>query len=427
MRASTRWGAALALAALLAFAGLGLARAVGTGAVPTEQQRVDAVSATLRCPTCQGLSIKDSPSVLAEGSRRIVEDQVREGRSDDEIRQYFVDRYGEYVLLSPDTGGAGLLVWLLPGLAVVGSGVLAVRWLRARRDVLPAAVGPASSTYDETDDETDGDALLALQAFAGGALLPDDSPAGESLREALTVRLALAEDDVVDRHALSRADLRLGAAYRRYRARQRRPGAAPATSAPLPRRTVTALTVALLVLASGTALALGVRSRGVTDLPTGDLPGGVPAAAQGLAVDGVPALPGVRPSGVPGLSALLAATRDRPDDPGVWIALGRAHETGHEPAKAVAAYDRALALRPADDVSLLRAGVLVSNGSAREALPEVARLAARYPDDADAVLLLGLTQEELGSSAAEATLRRYLQLAPDGSAAPGVRDLLARR
>src|SRR3546814_1328391 len=54
---------------------------------PPLQERVAAVSATIRCPTCQGLSIQDSPSVLATGSRQIVEQQLREGRTPDEVRQ----------------------------------------------------------------------------------------------------------------------------------------------------------------------------------------------------------------------------------------------------------------------------------------------------------------------------------------------------
>ena len=75
-----RVAAALLLAAALVVAGLGLTQAASFDPSPTLQERVDAVAATLRCPTCQGLSIKDSPSVLADGSRQIVEQQLREGR-----------------------------------------------------------------------------------------------------------------------------------------------------------------------------------------------------------------------------------------------------------------------------------------------------------------------------------------------------------
>lgn len=407
MKTVGRAGATAVVLALVAFAGLGVVRAVGSGDATTVQERVDAVSATIRCPTCQGLSIKDSPSILADGSRKIVAEQVGQGRTPDQIRQYFVERYGAFVLLSPDTGGPGLLVWLLPVLAVSVGGLWAWRWLRREPPGRPLPVTPAGAESG-TDDETDGDALVALQAFRSGQLDPGDSAAGEALREALLVRIAAAEDDSVDAGAIRRADSRLGASYRRYRTRESRARARVVPARGLPRRAVTGLTVALLLLATGTALAVGVRIRGATDLATGDLPGGVPVARA-----------------APGLAPLLSATRSRPDDPDTWVALGRAYDGAAQVGAAVAAYDRALRLRPeADDVALLRAGVLVRAGSAREALPTLERLGARYPEDPDTVLLLGLAQDKIGLPAATQTLRRFLAVAPDAPAAPAVRRLL---
>ncbi|MBW3640440.1 MAG: cytochrome c-type biogenesis protein CcmH [Actinobacteria bacterium] len=400
---------------LLVFAGLGLVRGAGPDAAPTSRAQVDAVAATIRCPTCQGLSVKDSPSVLADGSRQIIEEQVAQGRSADQIRQYFVDRYGEYILLSPDPAGPGAAVWVLPAVVLAGAGALVLRWQRRGRAGRLALVGPGAGVAEAAgvDDATDGDALLAAQAFRTGTLDPDDSPAGEALREALVVRLAAETDELPDRAALHRADLRLGAAYRRY-TRRRAPAATPRTgrAGALPRRAVTALVAVLVVASAGTALAMAVRTRGAGDLPTGDLPGGSPAAAAAPAA--------------PGLAELTAAARERPDDPDAWLALGRALDAGARFGPALAAYDRALQLRPqADDVAVLRAGVLVRAGSPTEALPVLEQLAGRYPDDPDTVLLLGIAQHKTGAPAAPATLRRYLELAPYSSAAAGVRDLLA--
>ncbi|MDQ3503145.1 MAG: cytochrome c-type biogenesis protein CcmH, partial [Actinomycetota bacterium] len=118
---------------LLVFAGLGLVRGAGPDAAPTSRAQVDAVAATIRCPTCQGLSVKDSPSVLADGSRQIIEEQVAQGRSADQIRQYFVDRYGDYILLSPDPAGPGVAVWVLPAVVLAGAGALVLRWQRRGR------------------------------------------------------------------------------------------------------------------------------------------------------------------------------------------------------------------------------------------------------------------------------------------------------
>lgn len=384
-----RRAAAALLAVAVAVAGLGLARASSPDRSGTLQERVDAVGATIRCPTCQGLSIKDSPSVLADGSRQIVEQQLREGRTADEVRQYFVDRYGPSAVLSPDPAGAGLLAWLLPAAAVPLGGWLG--WRRLRR--------PSRSPAPVAANE---DALAALAGFRSGALRPDGSPAGEALREALLVRAA-AEEDAVGAEARARADERLATAYRRYGHRVagvRRPGRA------LPRRTLTALTVLGLLAGTGAALAMGVRERGAGDLPTGDLPGAT----------------------APGLSQLITTTRERPQDPQAWTVLGLAYDAAGELARAERSYDRALALQPeADDVRLLRAAVLVRGGSAGEALPVLTELAERHPDDPDTLLALGNAQDVLGRPEAEATLRRFLELAPEGPAAALVRERLADR
>lgn len=381
-------GALLLVAAAVAL--LGLTRASSPESAPTLQERVAAVSATIRCPTCQGLSIQDSPSVLATGSRQIVEQQLREGRTPDEVRQYFVDRYGSSALLSPQPDGAGLLAWLLPAAALPLGAWWG--WRRLRRPVSEPTIGEAHA-----------DAAAALRDYRAGSLQPDASPAGEALREALLVRVAC-EQDGLEEDARARADARLIAAVRRY---DRRATEHRQQGRTLPRRTITALTVLGLIVGTGAALAVGVRARGVGDLPTGDLPGSAAA---------------------PGLSQLVATTRDRPRDPQAWVALGRAYDAAGDLAEAVAAYDRALALQPgADDVQLLRAAVLVRGGSVGEALPVLVELAARHPDDPDTLLVLGNVQDILNRPEAEVTLRRFLELAPDAPAAAAVRERLAQR
>lgn len=387
MRRRIAVSALLVLAAAVAL--LGLARASSPQQAPTLEERVAAVSATIRCPTCQGLSIQDSPSVLATGSRQIVEQQLREGRTPNEVRQYFVDRYGSSALLSPEPDGPGLLAWVLPAIALpVAAGW---GWRRLRRPTgAPRSV------------DTNVAAAAALRDYQAGSLQPDASPAGEALQEALLVRVAC-EQDELDEDARARADARLATAVRRY---DRRASEKPPQGRTLPRRAITALTVLGLVVGTGAALAVGVRARGAGDLPTGDLPGSAAA---------------------PGLSQLVATTRDRPLDPQAWVALGRAYDAAGELAEALASYDQALALQPeADDVQLLRAAVLVRGGSVGEALPVLAELAARHPDDPDTLLVLGNAQDILDRPEADVTLRRFLELAPNAPAAAVVRERLAQ-
>lgn len=391
-------GALLVVAAVVAL--LGLVRAASPDPTPTMPERVAAVSATIRCPTCQGLSIQDSPSILATGSRQIVEQQLRAGRTPDQVRQYFVDRYGTSALLSPQSDGPGLLAWLLPAAALPAAGWWG--WRRLRR--------PGSGLVAEAQPEADA----ALARSRDGSLQPDASPAGEHLREALRVRLALDADGIDDAPARLAADRRLVAAVRRYDVRSSPQEAGPeavlvAARRTLPRRAVTAVTVAAVLGAAGTALAVGVRDRGAGDLPTGDLPG---AAAQQAA---------------PGLRELLAATQRRPDDPQAWTALGQAYDAAQQFGPALEAYDRSLALRPADDVViLLRASLLVRAGSPTEVLPVLDALAQRRPDDPQVLLVRGLAQQAVGAPEAAATLGRFLQLNPEAPQAAMVRSLLGQ-
>jgi cytochrome c-type biogenesis protein CcmH len=99
---------------------------------PALEARAIALSDELRCPVCQGLSIHDSPSPLAQDMKNLIRTQVASGATDEEVRQYFVSKYGEWVLLEPTASGFNLLVYVLPFLALLGGAALIVvavrRW-----------------------------------------------------------------------------------------------------------------------------------------------------------------------------------------------------------------------------------------------------------------------------------------------------------
>lgn len=97
--------------------------------------RVEAIAARLRCPVCQSVSVAESPSDTARAMRDIITEQVSEGRSDEEIIAFFVDRYGEWIVLAPPPRGGTLLLWLLPPAALVVGLVVAAG--RRRRIRLP--------------------------------------------------------------------------------------------------------------------------------------------------------------------------------------------------------------------------------------------------------------------------------------------------
>ncbi|MBK8249780.1 MAG: cytochrome c-type biogenesis protein CcmH [Gemmatimonadetes bacterium] len=101
------------------------------GADSALERRTREVAAALRCPVCQGLSIADSPSDLALEMKGLVREQLAAGKSPEEIRAYFIDKYGEWVLLEPKAEGLNLLVYVLPVALVVGGGLFVVRYVRA--------------------------------------------------------------------------------------------------------------------------------------------------------------------------------------------------------------------------------------------------------------------------------------------------------
>lgn len=109
-------------------------RAAATSADTALEARTSAVAATLRCPVCQGESIQESPSALAQQMRALVREKLQAGESPDEVKAYFVSRYGEWILLEPKMTGLNVVLYALPVILVVGGlGLVAFlvrRWTR---------------------------------------------------------------------------------------------------------------------------------------------------------------------------------------------------------------------------------------------------------------------------------------------------------
>jgi cytochrome c-type biogenesis protein CcmH len=107
------------------------------------EARTTALASRLRCPVCQGESIQDSPSELAQQMRAVVRDQLRAGRTPDEIEAYFVSKYGEWILLEPKMTGFNVLLYAFPVLLVAGGLALIVvlvrRWSAPQAPAAPSA------------------------------------------------------------------------------------------------------------------------------------------------------------------------------------------------------------------------------------------------------------------------------------------------
>lgn len=146
----------IAAVALLAAAGVMAALAFAPRSAATDAERVQSLSAQLRCPDCQSLSVAESRTQAAAGIRAEVARQVADGRSDDQIRSFFVASYGEWILLAPPDP----LVWWLPVAGLLaGLGVL-VAWFRAGRRRSP--VSPVTATIGEAERRRIREELEAL-------------------------------------------------------------------------------------------------------------------------------------------------------------------------------------------------------------------------------------------------------------------------
>ena len=135
-----RWLLPLMLAVMLP---LGPALAVSDPADqlpnPAQEERARIIGRELRCMVCQNQSIEDSDADLARDLRRIVREQVSQGKSDNAVVTFVHERYGDFVLLKPPLKPETALLWGMPVIALLG-GVLLIRGMRRRQAV--AAVPP---------------------------------------------------------------------------------------------------------------------------------------------------------------------------------------------------------------------------------------------------------------------------------------------
>jgi cytochrome c-type biogenesis protein CcmH len=111
---------------------LALGATVAASAVPATETQVDVIARELRCVVCQNQSVADSPSEMARQMRTVISERLAAGESPEQVKAYFVSRYGEWVLLSPPTRGFPILAWAVPFGALAGGlmGALLVlrRW-----------------------------------------------------------------------------------------------------------------------------------------------------------------------------------------------------------------------------------------------------------------------------------------------------------
>ena len=122
---------------------------------PAEEQRFHALAAELRCVMCQNQSLADSNAQIAHDLRAEVLALMREGRSDAEVKQFLVRRYGEFVLYRPQVEAGTWLLWFGPLLLFLGGGVLVWRIVRGRARVASSDADPAAADASSAEQPQD--------------------------------------------------------------------------------------------------------------------------------------------------------------------------------------------------------------------------------------------------------------------------------
>lgn len=123
------------------------------------EQQTEQVAGELRCPTCQGLSVFDSPAPMAVNMKHQVRDLLAAGYTGEQITRYFEASYGEFVRLKPTMSGMNWIVWLAP-IAMLGIGIWAVMSFLRRSKKSQRAPEAAPHAAPEVETELDDPELL---------------------------------------------------------------------------------------------------------------------------------------------------------------------------------------------------------------------------------------------------------------------------
>lgn len=132
---------------------------------PAQEARARALSRELRCMVCQNQSIDDSDAPLARDLRLLVREQIAAGKNDQQVMDFLVARYGEFVLLKPRVEGHTLILWLVSPLLLIGGG--AALWLYNRRRNRTADQQPFGNAELTPDEKARLDRLMSADSSEG--------------------------------------------------------------------------------------------------------------------------------------------------------------------------------------------------------------------------------------------------------------------
>jgi len=105
---------------------------------PEQEQRYNDLTFELRCLVCQNQNLADSDAPLAQDLRREIWEMMHAGKTNDEIKSYLVERYGDFVLYRPPMQGNTLALWIIPAALLFGGAIIVALTVRNRNRKLAA-------------------------------------------------------------------------------------------------------------------------------------------------------------------------------------------------------------------------------------------------------------------------------------------------
>jgi cytochrome c-type biogenesis protein CcmH len=117
---------------------------------PRLEARAEALMREIRCVVCENEPVSQSTADIAVDMRRVIRKQVEQGSTDAEVRTFFSEKYGQFVLFRPPTDGLGLLLWGFPFLLLLGAGsAIALRLFKSRRRDLKPLPDDGTGVLDD--------------------------------------------------------------------------------------------------------------------------------------------------------------------------------------------------------------------------------------------------------------------------------------
>ena len=383
---------------------------------PDLEERTREIASELRCVVCQNLSVADSPSEMAQQMRAIVREQVEAGKTTEQINDFFVSKYGEWVLLKPKTTGFSALLWILPYVVLLSGVIAALLFVRriAARKKLATEASVAAPISEQTRSE-----LLRHNIEIPD--IEDTTPRAELLRERARVSAELTELDFdYQSGKLSESD------YQALKHEVEAKGAGVMQQlAALPAKTV------------APAMAKATRAKSAKEAPSPSrfrgwqvVTGGVFLLLFGLAL-GVMLTQSIRPRQGENdtmTGDFMTGTAPANSEAGAALAAGRQAFSRQEFPKAIEAFKKVLATDPNNPEAHAYMGfILMQAGHGDGALMAFDKALSRAPNFPMALWGRGtvLYQDKKDFAGAREIFEKLLNLVPPGQERNEVAKVLA--